>query len=102
MDPVQRPLRAVLSHRKQGDLRLAPRGGPEDHRGRRAGDDPGEHGRDAGAGSTLPRGPAGCRSEERRVGQEGVRTWRSRWAPYPKKNKRDITKQGKTSEKNKK
>src|SRR3546814_11459430 len=24
-----------------------------------------------------------CRSEERRVGKEGVRTCRSRWSPYP-------------------
>src|SRR3546814_21135216 len=28
------------------------------------------------------------RSEERRVGQEGVRTGRSRWQPYPKKKTR--------------
>src|SRR3546814_9372687 len=26
--------------------------------------------------------PGGRRSEERRVGKEGVRTWRSRWSPY--------------------
>src|SRR3546814_14697747 len=28
------------------------------------------------------------RSEERRVGKECVRTWKSRWAPYHKKNKK--------------
>src|SRR3546814_11045764 len=33
-----------------------------------------------GAGSSL-------RSEERRVGKEGVSTCRSRWSPYPSKNK---------------
>src|SRR3546814_19110005 len=29
----------------------------------------------------------GLRSEERRVGKEGVSTFRFRWAPYPSKNK---------------
>src|SRR3546814_18936470 len=31
---------------------------------------------------------AGCRSEERRVGKECVRTCRSRWTPYLKKKKK--------------
>src|SRR3546814_16767940 len=33
---------------------------------------------------------ASIRSEERRVGNECVRTCRSRWAPYPQKNKNNI------------
>src|SRR3546814_12967785 len=35
---------------------------------------------------TAPLGPA--RSEERRVGKECVRTWRSRWASYHQQNKK--------------
>src|SRR3546814_16783887 len=31
--------------------------------------------------------PAEPRSEERRVGKEGVSTWRSRWSPYHKTKK---------------
>src|SRR3546814_16304473 len=39
----------------------------------------------------LYAGSAHFRSEERRVGKEGVRTCRSRWSPYPsKKNKHKI------------
>src|SRR3546814_12236179 len=32
---------------------------------------------------TQRRGRLADRSEGRRVGKEGVRTWRSRWSPYP-------------------
>src|SRR3546814_19419786 len=35
-----------------------------------------------------PNKPEGNRSEERRVGKEGVRTCRSRWAPYHSKKKK--------------
>src|SRR3546814_13859731 len=42
----------------------------------------------------LLRSPFGhaLRSEERRVGQECVRTWSSRWAPYTLKKKKRIEK----------
>src|SRR3546814_19050362 len=35
--------------------------------------------------------PGGQRSEERRVGKEGVSTCRSRWSPYHKKKKKTTT-----------
>src|SRR3546814_13201709 len=42
----------------------------------------------AGGGALLP---DGCdRSEERRVGKEGVSTCRSRWSPYHSKKKNKI------------
>src|SRR3546814_17660036 len=39
-----------------------------------------------------PEGGEAERSEERRVGQECVRTCRSRWSPYPYKKKNDTYK----------
>src|SRR3546814_11601168 len=36
----------------------------------------------AGAPPAMLSDPPGCRSEERRVGQEWGSTWRSRWSPY--------------------
>src|SRR3546814_15607194 len=38
--------------------------------------------------TATARAAARPRSEERRVGKEGVRTGRSRWAPYHKKKKK--------------
>src|SRR3546814_13863528 len=39
--------------------------------------------RDSGGGRIDPDKVADRRSEGRRVGKEGVSTWRSRWAPVP-------------------